>query len=348
MRPANGRIGGFPWYGYAVLGLLTAATLCLCVSLGSVAVPLGDTVAAVWKALWGMELPQGISRTIILNVRLPRVMATALCGASLALCGAAMQGLLRNPLADGSTLGVSAGASLGAVTAVLLGISFPGLPFAGTMITAMLFALGSLILILSLSYAADRGMSTQTIILMGVVLSMFVTSIISLLTAFSGDKLRSITFWTMGSLSGAGYPEALVLLGALVIFGGVLLSCADEINAFSLGEDAARHMGVAVRPVKLCVLVCVASLIGVCVSVGGSIGFVGLIVPHAARLFTGANHRRVLPLSLFMGAIFLMLADLLARTVVSPIELPIGVVTSLVGAVVFVVIFFRRRRQCWR
>lgn len=346
MRPANGRIGGFPWYGYAVLGLLTAATLCLCVSLGSVAVPLGDTVAAVWKALWGMELPQGISRTIILNVRLPRVMATALCGASLALCGAAMQGLLRNPLADGSTLGVSAGASLGAVTALLLGISFPGLPFAGTMVTAMLFALGSLILILSLSYAADRGMSTQTIILMGVVLSMFVTSIISLLTAFSGEKLRSITFWTMGSLSGAGYTEALVLLGALAVFGGVLLSRADELNAFSLGEDAARHMGVAVRPVKLTVLVCVAALIGVCVSVGGSIGFVGLIVPHAARLFAGANHRRVLPLSLFMGAIFLMLADLLARTVVSPIELPIGVVTSLVGSVVFVVLFFRRRRLC--
>ena len=171
---------------------------------------------------------------------------------------------------------------------------------------------------------------------------------ISLLTAFSGEKLRSITFWTMGSLSGAGYTETLVLLGALAVFGGVLLSCADELNAFSLGEDAARHMGVAVGPVKLGVLVCVASLIGVCVSVGGSIGFVGLIVPHAARLFTGASHRRLLPLSLFMGAIFLMLADLLARTVVSPIELPIGVVTSLVGAVVFVVIFFRRRRLCWK
>ena len=320
MRRADRPAGGLPWYGYAALCLLTAATLCLCVSLGSVAVPFGDTAAAIWKAMWGLELPQGISRTIILNVRLPRVLATALCGASLALCGAAMQGLLRNPLADGSTLGVSAGASLGAVTALLLGISFPGLPFAGTMITAMLFALGSLILILSLSYAADRGMSTQTIILMGVVLSMFVTSIISLLTAFSGDKLRSITFWTMGSLSGAGYTETLVLLGALAVFGGVLLSRADELNAFSLGEDAARHMG--------------------------SIGFVGLIVPHAARLFIGANHRRVLPLSLFMGAIFLMLADLLARTVVSPIELPIGVVTSLVGAVAFVVIFFRRRRPC--
>lgn len=287
MRRAVRPSGGLPWYGYAVLCLLTAATLCLCVSLGSVAVPIGDTAAVIWNAMWGLELPQGISRTIILGVRLPRVLATALCGGALALCGAAMQGLLRNPLADGSTLGVSAGASLGAVTALLLGISFPGLPFAGTMVMAMLFAMGSLILILSLAYSADRGMSTQTIILMGVVFSMFATSIISLLTAFSGEKLRFITFWTMGSLSGAGYTETLVLLGALAVFGGVLLSCADELNAFSLGEDAARHMGVAVEPVKLGVLVCVASLIGVCVSVGGSIGFVGLIVPHARACLPG-------------------------------------------------------------
>ena len=169
MRRAVRPSGGLPWYGYAVLCLLTAATLCLCVSLGSVAVPIGDIAAVIWNAMWGLELPQGISRTIILGVRLPRVLATALCGGALALCGAAMQGLLRNPLADGSTLGVSAGASLGAVTALLLGISFPGLPFAGTMVMAMLFAIGSLILILSLAYSADRGMSTQTIILMGVV-----------------------------------------------------------------------------------------------------------------------------------------------------------------------------------
>ena len=122
MRRAVRPSGGLPWYGYAVLCLLTAATLCLCVSLGSVAVPIGDTAAVIWNAMWGREVPQGISRTIILGVRLPRVLATALCGGALALCGAAMQGLLRNPLADGSTLGVSAGASLGAVTALLLGI----------------------------------------------------------------------------------------------------------------------------------------------------------------------------------------------------------------------------------
>ena len=209
--------------------------------------------------------------------------------------------------------------------------------------------MGSLILILSLAYSADRGMSTQTIILMGVVFSMFATSIISLLTAFFGRKAALHHLLDHGLALGCRIHGDAGAAGCTGGFSAACcFSCADELNAFSLGEDAARHMGVAVEPVKLGVLVCVASLIGVCVSVGGSIGFVGLIVPHAARLFTGASHRRLLPLSLFMGAIFLMLADLLARTVVSPIELPIGVVTSLVGAVVFVVIFFRRRRLCWK
>lgn len=348
MRRAVRPSGGLPWYGYAVLCLLTAATLCLCVSLGSVARPPSGTQ----RRLSGMPcgggncpraFPARSFWVCVCRACWPRRCAAARWHCAARPCRAAAQ-----PFADGSTLGVSAGASLGAVTALLLGISFPGLPFAGTMVMAMLFALGSLILILSLAYAADRGMSTQTIILMGVVLSMFVTSIISLLTAFSGEKLRFHHLLDHGLALGCRvHGDA----GAAGCAGGFWRRAAfpcGRTQRLLLGEDAARHMGVAVRPVKLCVLICVASLIGICVSVGGSIGFVGLIVPHAARLFIGANHRRVLPLSVFMGAIFLMLADLLARTVVSPIELPIGVVTSLVGAVVFVVIFFRRRRLCWK
>lgn len=290
----------------------------------------------------GAAVPEGIRGSIILSVRLPRVLAVALTGAALSLCGAGMQGLLRNPLADGSTLGVSSGASLGAVAAMVLGLRFPGLPFAGTTIMAMLFAFGSLVLILALAYAADRSLSTNTIILMGVIFGMFAASLVSLLITFSGDKIKSITFWTMGSLAGSGYESVLVLLGALVLCGGALLFHARELNALSLGEDAARHIGVAVRRVKLTVMIAVSALIGVCVSMGGCIGFVGLTMPHMARMLVGANHRRLLPASLFAGAVFLMLADLLARTILNPVELPIGVVTSLVGAVVFVVVFFRR------
>ena len=255
-----------------------------------------------------------------------------------------MQGLLRNPLADGSTLGVSSGASLGAVTAILLGVSFPGLPFSGSMVMAILFAFLSLTLILTLAWGLDRSLATNTIILIGVIFSMFATSVLSLLTAFSGEKLRSVTFWTMGSLASADYADALTLGLTLLLCGGVLLTRSRELNAFAMGEDNAHHLGVAVRRVKLTVMIAVSVLIGVCVAIGGAIGFVGLVTPHMVRMLTGPNHRRLLPACLFGGAIFLMLCDLVARTVVSPVELPIGVVTSLIGAVVFVAVFYRARK----
>ena len=335
----------FRWYEVACFGVVTLLTLVVCVCLGSVNIPLADAFSVVWKAIWGLPIPDGMSSNIILALRLPRVLCVALSGAALSLCGAAMQGLLRNPLADGSTMGVSSGASLGAILAILLGVSFPALPFAGTMLMAMLFAFLSLVLILFLAYVLDRTLSTNTIILIGVIFTMFVHSLISLLITFAGDKLRTITFWTMGSLSGSSYVNALTLGIALLLCGGVLLGLARELNAFSLGEENARHLGVSVKGVKLTVLVAVSALIGVCVSIGGTIGFVGLVVPHMTRLLVGPNHRRLLPASLFGGAIFLMLSDLCARMILRPTELPIGVVTSLIGSVAFVLIFYRTRKE---
>ena len=326
-------------YGLLLLALIAAMLLCVCA--GSVTVPLGDTLTALWNSLWGLPVPDGIATAIILSVRLPRVLCAALVGASLSLCGAAMQGLLRNPLADGSTLGVSSGASLGAVIAIALGVSIPGWPYGGTMVTAMLFAFLSLTMILSLAYMLDRSLSTHSIILIGVIFSMFVSSLISLIIAFAGEKVKSITFWTMGSLAGSNLTYAGLLAAALLVCGAVILRSARELNAFAIGEDNARSVGVNVRRVKLTVLIAVSVLIGVCVSVGGAIGFVGLVVPHMTRMLAGPNHKRLLPASLFSGAIFLLLADLVGRTILSPIELPIGVVTSLVGSVIFVVIFCR-------
>lgn len=256
-----------------------------------------------------------------------------------------MQGLLRNPLADGSTLGVSSGASLGAILAILLGISFPGLPFAGTMVMAMLFAFGSLMLVLALAYVFDKSLSTGTIILIGVIFSMFVSSLMSLLITFAGEKLKTITFWTLGSLSGSTYWNALTLLIALLLCGGLLMRLAPELNAFALGEEQAQHLGVPVRRVKLLVMAAVSVLLGICVSIGGTIGFVGLIIPHMMRMLLGPDHNRLLPASLLAGASFLLLADLAGRSLFSPLELPIGVVTSLVGAVVFIVIFYRSRKR---
>ena len=340
----SGRKEGFGPAAYLAFAAVMILTMILCVCVGSVSIPVKDTVRVIVSAVLGHEAPGVKARSIILSVRLPRVLCVALTGASLSMCGAAMQGLLKNPLADGSTLGVSSGASLGAALAIAFEITLPGIPFAGTMIMAMLFAFLSLVLILSLAYRLDFSLSTNTIILIGVIFSMFISSVLSLVIAFAGDHLKSITYWTMGSLAGSSYKNALVLLGALALCGLVILCHARELNAFAIGEDNARHIGVNVKRVKLTVMITVSVLIGVCVSIGGTIAFVGLVTPHMVRMITGPNHKRILPASLFGGATFLMLCDLLARILFNPVELPIGVVTSFIGAILFVVIFYRSRR----
>ena len=316
----------------------------LCICIGSVRISVSDTLTAVWNTIWKLPVPENIAKNIILNVRLPRGLCVTLAGAALSLCGAAMQGLLRNPLADGSTMGVSSGAALGAVTAMATGFTLPGSSYGGIMITAMAFAFGSLVLILSLAYTLDRSLSTSSIILIGVIFTMFVSSIISLIITFASDHTRSLSFWTLGSFSGVNYEQAALLLLALVLCGVILLRFSPELNAFAIGEDNARHVGVNVKRVKLIILITVSVLIGVCVSISGTISFVGLVMPHIARMLVGPNHKRLLPASLFSGAIFLLLADLIARTILSPIELSIGVITSLVGAVAFVIIFYRTRK----
>lgn len=327
-------------FEYVLFGSVMLAVMLLCVCVGSVSISVSDTLATIWDMITGQPLTQ----SIIAFVRLPRVLCVALVGASLSLCGGAMQGLLRNPLADGSTLGVTSGASLGAVLSIAFGITIPAISFLGTMMMAMLFAFLSLIVILSLAYKLDYSLSTNTIILIGVIFTMFAHSIISLIITFASDKVKHIMFWTMGSLEGSSYTNALVLLVALLLLGSIILHYSRELNAFAIGEDNARHIGVNVKKVKLMVLITASALIGVCVSIGGTIGFVGLVMPHMTRMIVGPNHKRMLPAVLFSGAAFLMLADLVGRVILSPLELPIGVVTSFIGSVVFVYIFYTRRK----
>lgn len=341
----------FRAFEYVIFAAVTVAVMCACVCIGSVGIPLRDTVTVIWLALrdlftpGAVPMPEGLAASIILSVRLPRVLCVALSGTALSLAGAAMQGLLKNPLADGSTLGVSSGASLGAVIAIAFGLTFPSLPLAGTTVMAILFAFLSLLVILGLAYKLDYSLSTNTIILIGVIYSMFISSAMNVIITFAGEKAKDITFWTLGSLQNSSYQNALILAAALLVCGGVLFFHTKELNAFAVGEDNARHIGVDVRRTKLTVLICVSVLIGVCVSVGGTISFVGLVTPHMVRMIVGPNHKRLLPACAFGGAVFLLLADLAARILLNPIELPIGVVTSLVGALVFVVIFYQTRKR---
>ena len=329
---------------YIILIMIMLATMLLCICAGSVNIPLKDTLIAIWHSILRIPIPEGVSKSIIVFVRLPRVLCVALVGASLSLCGGAMQGLLRNPLADGSTLGVSSWASLGAVLAIAFGVSFPGISFAGTMIMAVLFAFLSLIIILGLAYKLDKSLSTNTIILIGVIFTMFAHSIISLIITFAGNKMKSIMYWTMGSLAGSNYTNVLTMFFALLVFGTLIIRYSNELNAFAIGEENARHVGVHVKKVKLTIMIAVSALIGVSVSIGGTIGFVGLVIPHMTRMLVGPNHKRLLPAVIVSGATFLMLTDLLSRVLLKPLELPIGVVTSFIGSIVFIYIFYSSRK----
>jgi len=343
MLRKTGRRGLHP----AAYPALTAAALVvavLCVCAGSVDISPRDTFLSIWNTVFGIPVADENLRAIVVFVRLPRVLAVGLVGAGLSLCGAAMQGLLINPLADGSTLGVSSGASLGAVLAIALGVTLPDFPLGGTTVFAMVFAFLSLLLILFIAFRIDRSLSTNTIILVGVVFSMFASSAISLIVTAVGEKAKTITFWTMGSLAGSDYADVLALLIALVVCGTALRSCAAELNALALGEDHARNIGVDVRRVKLTVMIAASALIGVCVSAGGTIAFMGLVVPHMTRALTGPDHRVSMPVSMYFGAVFLMLCDLVSRVIVSPKQLPVGVVTSFIGAVLFLYIFGKGRR----
>ncbi len=325
---------------YAVLAVCFALLLAVSVGTGSAALSPHE----ILRILLLREGAGTAAYNVLLKIRLPRVLAAAVMGGTLSVSGFLLQTFFRNPIAGPYVLGVSSGASLGAVIALALGVTVPGSEYGGTMLMAMAFAFLSLVLILSLAYALDHSLATNSIILIGVIFSMFISSVINLILSFLNDQVRSITFWTMGSLSGTGYAHTRILSLALLICGGVIFRYARELNAFAIGEDNARHIGVNVRRVKLVILITVSVMIGVCVSIGGSIGFVGLVVPHMARMIAGPNHRRLLPASMFSGAIFLLLADLIARTLLSPVELSIGVVTSLVGAAAFVVIFYRARK----
>lgn len=184
----------------------------------------------------------------------------------------------------------------------------------------------------------------ESIKIIGVIFSMFALSIINLIVSFAGERVKSIAFWTMGSMAGANFGHTRILAVALAVCGGVILRYGRELNAFAIGEENARHIGVNVKRVKLVILITVSVLLGVCVAICGPIGFVGLVMPHMTRMITGPNHKRLLPLSMFAGAVFLLLADLTARTILRPIELSIGVVTSLVGAAAFIMIFYRTRK----
>ncbi|PLR81134.1 MULTISPECIES: FecCD family ABC transporter permease [Bacillus] len=333
---------------YVLSGLFLFFAILMGISVGTVLVPVTEIFQIIAAKVFQVPIGGTIEpmyTNIVMNIRLPRVILAGLVGASLAIAGAAFQGLLRNPLADPYTLGVSSGASVGAVVVLFFQIT---LPFAGMFTLPVFSILASFATIFAVLFFArkiDRSMRVETIILTGIIFSSFLGALISLMIALTGEELRQIIGWLLGSVSMRGWDYIIIFLPFFIVGVLLLMMNAKELNAMSFGEERAQHLGVNVQRRKHIVLVAGSILTGAAVSVSGTIGFVGLVVPHLIRLLWGPDHKHLLPLSMITGSGFLILADLVSRTIISPTELPIGVITALIGAPVFAAILLRRRRE---
>ncbi|RJG10481.1 iron ABC transporter permease [Pseudomonas cavernicola] len=334
---------------FIALGLLLVLALWLSLALGPVSLPLADTLRAALRLLGlplsGLGLEQ--AELILGQIRMPRTLLGLAVGAVLALSGVAMQGLFRNPLADPGLVGVSSGAALGAAIAIVGGAAFGGLPeavapyllslcaFAGGLgVTALVYRLGR----------RDGQTSVSTMLLAGIALTALAGAAIGLFTYLADDAtLRTLTFWNLGSLNGASYARLWPLLLVTAGVGLWLPRRAKALNALLLGESEARHLGFEVERLKRELVFCTALGVGAAVAAAGMIGFIGLVVPHLVRLLVGPDHRVLLPASALAGASLLLFADVLARLALAPAELPIGIVTALLGAPFFLYLLLRGR-----
>lgn len=328
------------------VGAVTAGLALILLATAAASLSLGASGLLPWE-LFSRELSPA-ERAILLDIRLPRLLLGALVGAGLAVSGALMQGLFRNPLADPGLVGVGAGAGLGAVVAIVLGGLLPAAIHAATgmyMVPLFAFFGGWATTLILYRVASLRGQtSIATMLLAGIVLGALAGAATGVLVYLADDnQLRDLTFWGLGSLAGANWTK--LAAAAPILIAGLALSplLARGLNAMALGEGVARHLGVPVEGIKRSAILIVAAMTGASVAVSGGIGFVGIVVPHILRLAIGPDHRSLLPAAALFGAALLIAADTFSRLVVSPAELPIGIIMALIGAPVFLWILLARR-----
>jgi len=333
-----------------LLGIALPPLALAALMLGPVFITPADLAGALVDSLGHSGSPDRAQEAMIISaIRLPRVILAGLVGLCLAVCGTAMQGLFRNPLADPSLIGVSSGASAGASLMIVLGggALLQGGQFAGLSVVALgAFAGGFLAVILVYRLAtSSTGTSVATMLLAGIAISALAGALNSLFSFVADDEmLRRISLWQMGSLDASNWPRVWVAALAVVVVMTLLPREGAALNAFLLGESEARHLGIAVDRVKRRLIMMTALAIGISVAVAGTISFVGLIVPHIVRLLIGPDHRYLIPASALAGAILLILADGVARVVVAPAELPTGILTALLGTPFFFSLLAQKRR----
>ena len=318
------------------------------IALGSVWVPPSDIFNIIRHKITGGGLAEQInvsSVAIVWTLRLPRAILAFIVGAALSVSGAVMQSVLRNPLASSYTLGVSSGASLGACIIILYGITLPLIGIMTLPLTGFIFGLGTILLSISFASHIDGQMQNNTIILTGMVFSLFVNAITTLLSALSREHLQRLFFWQMGSFSARSWSPIFILTPIVVAGIAFILHFNRELDMMTFGEDQAKTMGVDIKRVKWILIITSAALTGSTVAFVGVIGFVDLVAPHIVRRLFGSSHKLVIPMSALFGGSFMVVCDLAARTVISPSELPVGAVTALVGAPFFAYIYFGGRAR---
>lgn len=324
-----------------VLTVMTLISVVSSVAFGAEHIPVGDVWRTVWAAVVGGEAERAHS-IIILDLRLPRSVLAALVGAGLALAGAAMQTLVRNPLAEPYLLGVSAGAAVGATAVITLGF-LGGLGVWALSGGALLGALGATVLVYAVA-SATGGLTALRLILAGVVLSSAFTAVSSFLVFMATDSrsAETVMHWMLGSVAGATWSKVPLAAGvvAVALVTGLLLH--SWLDAYATGSDTAASLGVPIRALRIGLFLFQGLLVGVLVAVAGGVGFVGLIIPHAARLVVGSTHRAMLPVAAAAGALFLVWVDVVSRVVAAPQEMPLGIVTGIIGAPIFLLLMGRR------
>jgi iron complex transport system permease protein len=329
-----------------LMAVLLVIAIGLAVGIGSVHIPLPTTLSIFADRLPFVDIAHSWPdsfETIIMDIRLPRVIMAGLVGTALAIAGATYQGLFRNPLADPYLIGVAQGASLGAVVGFILPVSWN---LAGFGLVPLLAFAGALLATTAVYLLARVGktLPVTTLILAGVALGALLGSIVSYLVISSDTALHGIIFWMMGSFSLSQWSEVGVVLPYVSVGAAVIIIFARPLNVMQLDEEQAQQLGINVERLKIILLAAATLITAASVAFVGTIGFVGIIIPHAVRLIWGADHRYLLPLSALTGAIFMILTDLVARTVLAPTEIPIGVITAICGAPFFLYLLRRRKK----
>ncbi|WP_319380655.1 iron ABC transporter permease [Thiomicrorhabdus sp.] len=339
------RIFNQPYYGLLFLGGLLVLIGIYSLSVGAIAISWQDA----GRTLFGTA-PSELIERVVMDIRLPRILLGILVGAALGVAGAALQGLFRNPLADPGLVGVSSGAALAAVATIVLGSNFlkGWMDFGGYFALPIAAFLGGLAVTLLIYRVATRNGRTDVglMLLAGIAMNAIAGALTGILTYYATDEeLRSLTFWSMGSIAGASFDDLSIAVAPILLAVAVLPKFARALNAFLMGEAVSGHMGYNLKQLKTAVIVLSSLAVGAAVAVSGLIGFIGLVAPHLVRLLLGPDHRWLLPGSAMMGAVLVVVSDMLARSMLAPAELPIGLVVAAFGGPFFLWLLLQRRNR---